>query len=56
MKAGKRVSISGMELSSGKVIPEPESYKNCKNLGIFEANDIIHTEMKIRSRRNIIEK
>ena len=54
MKGGKPDSGSGMELSSGEVIPELESGKGYKNLGILEANDIMHTEMKDRSSRNII--
>ena len=46
MKAGKLVSVGGMELPSGEVIPELESDKGYKYLGILEANDILHTEMK----------
>ena len=46
MKAGKPVSVGGMELSSREVIPELESDKGYKYLGILEANDIMHTEMK----------
>ena len=46
MKAGKLVSVGGMELSSGKVIPELESDKGYKYLDILEANDIMHTEIK----------
>ena len=46
MKAGKLVSVVGMELLSGEVIPELGSDKGDKHLGILEANDIIHTEMK----------
>ena len=46
MKAEKRVSIGGMELSSREVIPELESDKSYKYLGILEANDIMHTDMK----------
>ena len=48
MKGRKLVSVGGLELSSGEVIPDPESYKDYKNLGIFDTNDIIHTEMKIK--------
>ena len=46
MKAGKLVSVGGMELPSGEVIPELESGKGYKYLVILEANDIMHTEMK----------
>ena len=46
MKAGKLVSVGGMELSSGEVIPELELDKGYKYLGILEANEIMHTEMK----------
>ena len=35
-----------MELLSGEVIPELESDKGDKYLGILEANDIMHTEMR----------
>ena len=35
MKAGKLVSVGGMELSSGEVIPEPESDKGYKCLGVL---------------------
>ena len=46
MKAGKLVSVVGMEISSGEVTPELESDKGCKYLGVLEANDIMHSEMK----------
>ena len=46
MKAGELVSIGGMELSSGEVIPGLESDKGYIYLGILEANDIMHTETK----------
>ena len=46
MKAGKLVSVGGMELPSGEVIPELESDKGYKYLVILEANDIMHAEMK----------
>ena len=46
MKVGKLVSVGGMELSSGEVIPEPESDKGCKYLRILEANNIMHTGIK----------
>ena len=39
MKTGKLVSVGGMELSSGEVIPELESDKGYKYLGISVAND-----------------
>ena len=51
MKAGKLVSVGGMELSSRIVIPEPESDKGCKYLGILEADDIIHTDMKDKIKK-----
>ena len=46
MKAGKLVSVGGMELPSREVIPELVSVKVHKYLSILEANDIMHTEMK----------
>ena len=46
INAGKLVSVGGMELSSGEVITELESDKGYKYLGILEANDIMHAEMK----------
>ena len=46
MKAGKLVSVGGMELLSGEVIPELDSDKCYKYLGILEANDAMHTEIK----------
>ena len=46
VKAGKPVSVGGMELSSREVIPELESGKGYKYLGILEANNIMHLEMK----------
>ena len=46
MKAGKLVSVSGMELSSREVIPELESDKGYKYLAILEAKNLIHSEMK----------
>ena len=51
MKAGKLVSVGGMELSSGEVIPELESVKGYKYLGILEANDIMHTEIKVKIQK-----
>ena len=44
MKAGKLVSVGGLELSSGEIIPELESDKGYKYLGILEANDIIYAK------------
>ena len=46
MKAGKLVSVGRMELLSGEVIPELESDKGYKYLGILEADDIMDTEMQ----------
>ena len=46
MKAGELVSVGGMEFSPGEVIPELETDKGYKYLGILEANDIMHTDMK----------
>ena len=40
-----------MELSSGEVIPELESGKGYKYLGILEAGDIMHTEMKNKIKK-----
>ena len=51
MKAGKIVSIGGMELSSGEVIPELESGKGYKYLGILGADDIMHTKMKDKTKK-----
>ena len=51
MKVGKIVSIGGMELSSGGVIPVLESGKGYKYLGILEADDIMHTEMKDKIKK-----
>ena len=45
-KAGKLVSVGGMELPSGEVIPELESDKGYKYSCILEAKDIMHTEIK----------
>ena len=42
----EKVSVGGMELLSGEVMPELESYKVYKYLDILETNDIIQTEMK----------
>ena len=41
MKVGKLVSVGGIELSSGEVIPESD--KGCKYLDILEADNIIPT-------------
>ena len=51
MKAGKLVSVGGMELSSGEVIPELESDKGYKCLGILEGDDIMHTKMKDKIKK-----
>ena len=56
MKARKPVSVGGMELSSGEVIPELESDKCYKYLGILEANDIMHTEMEDKIQREYYRK
>ena len=53
MKAGKLASVGGMELSSGEVIPELQSDKGYKFLGILEANNIMFTEMK-DSAKNLL--
>ena len=53
MKAGKLASVGGMEFSSGEVIPELESEKGYKYLGILEANNIMFTEMK-DSAKNLL--
>ena len=46
MKAGKLVSVGGMELSSREVIPELVSEKGYKYLGILKANNTMHIKMK----------
>ena len=51
MKTGKLVSIGGIELSSGEVMAELESDKGYKYLGILEADDIMHTEMKDKIKK-----
>ena len=50
-KAGKLVSVGGMEISSGEVIPELEPDKGYKYLGILEAEDIMHNEMKEKIKK-----
>ena len=40
-----------MELSTGEGIPELESGKGYKYLGILEADDIMHTEMKDKIKK-----
>ena len=40
-----------MELSTGEGIPELESDKGYKYLGILEADDIMHTEMKDKIKK-----
>ena len=37
-----------MELSFGEVIPELESEKGDKKLDVLEANNIMHTEIKVK--------
>ena len=51
MKAGKLVSFGGMELSSWEVISELESDKGYKYLGILEAGDIMHIEVKDKIKK-----
>ena len=51
VKAEKRESAGGMELSSGEVIPELESGKGCKYLGILQVDHIMHTEMKYKIKK-----
>ena len=51
MKTGKLVSFGGIELSSGEVMAELESDKGYKYLGILEADDIMHTEMKDKIKK-----
>ena len=53
MKAGKLVGVGGMELSSGEAIPELESDEGYKYFvfGILEADDIMHTEMKDKIKK-----
>ena len=57
MKAGKLVSVCEMKISSGEVIPEQNrqniriSDKGYKYLGILEANNIIHTELKDKMQK-----
>ena len=46
MKAGKLVSVGGIELSSGEVIPELESDKGYKYLDILETDNIMLTKIK----------
>ena len=50
-KAGKLVSVGGMEISSVEVIPELEPDKGYKYLGILEAEDIMHNEMKEKIKK-----
>ena len=51
MKAAKLVSVGGMILSSGEVIPELDSDKGYKYLGILEADKIMHTELKEKIKK-----
>ena len=52
----KLVSVGGMEQSSGEAIPEQESDKGYKYLGILETNDIIQTEMKDKIQKGYYRK
>ena len=47
----KLVSVGGMELPSGKVIPELELDRGYKYFGTLEADDIMHTKMKDRTKK-----
>ena len=51
IKARKVFSVGGMELSSGEVIPELKSEKGYKHFSILEANDIMHTEIKDKIKK-----
>ena len=51
IKARKLVSVGGMELLSGEVIPELKSEKGYKHFSILEANDIMHTEIKDKIKK-----
>ena len=51
IKAQKLFSVGGMELSSGEVIPELKSEKGYKHFSILEANDIMHTEIKDKIKK-----
>ena len=51
IKAQKIFSVGGMELSSGEVIPELKSEKGYKHFSILEANDIMHTEIKDKIKK-----
>ena len=51
MKAGKLVSVGGLSFSSGEIIPELESEKGYRYLGILEADDIMNTEMKDKIKK-----
>ena len=51
IKAQKLYSVGGMELSSGEVIPELKSEKGYKHFSILEANDIMHTEIKDKIKK-----
>ena len=51
IKARKLVSVGGMELLSGKVILELKSEKGYKHFSILEANDIMHTEIKDKIKK-----
>ena len=51
IKARKVFSVGGMELSSEEVIPELKSEKGYKHFSILEANDIMHTEIKDKIKK-----
>ena len=51
MKAGKLLSFGRIELSSGKVVQELESEEGYKYEGVSEADDIMHTEMKDKIKK-----
>ena len=51
IKARKLVSVGGMELLSGEVIPELKSEKGYKHFSILEANEIMHTEIKDKIKK-----
>ena len=55
IKAGKLVSVGGMEYSSGKVILEVESSKGYKYLCVLETNDITHTKMKDKIQKEFYD-
>ena len=56
VKAGKLVSVGGMEQSSGEAIPEQESDKGYKYFGILETNNMVQTEMKDKIQKGYYRK